>query len=135
MKYLVSILAAALLTAVCCNIGTAQTASEDNQPWHLVFASDLAKIADPQKTDGLGYTLTEEESLDQAIKKAIIDNKAPACQVAKLAVGMNILCFPAFLNAVGRLEWMSCACVQLRSVTLIHYSGSLILMISLLTKR
>ncbi|MBP8830585.1 MAG: hypothetical protein KBG98_13190 [Desulfobacter sp.] len=89
MKYLVSILAAALLTAVCCNIGTAQTASEENQPWHLVFASDLAKIADPQKTDGLGYTLTEEESLDQAIKKAIIDNKAPACQVAKLAVGMN----------------------------------------------
>ena len=89
MKYLVSILAAALLTAVCCTIGTAQTASEENQPWHLVFASDLAKIADPQKTDGLGYTLTEEESLDQAIKKAIIDNKAPACQVAKLAVGMN----------------------------------------------
>jgi len=89
MKYFVSILAAALLTAVCCNIGTAQTASEENQPWHLVFASDLAKIADPQKTDGLGYTLTEEESLDQAIKKAIIDNKAPACQVAKLAVGMN----------------------------------------------
>ncbi|EIM65132.1 MAG: hypothetical protein PHG14_16475 [Desulfobacter postgatei] len=89
MKYLVSILAAALLTAVCVTIGTAQTASEENQPWHLVFASDLAKIADPQKTDGLGDTLTEEEALDQAIKKAIIDNKAPAWQVLKVAVGMN----------------------------------------------
>ncbi len=88
MKYLVSILTVALLTAVCCTMGTAQTTSEEDQPWHLAFAADLAKIADPQKTDGLGYTLTEEEALDQAIEKAI-SNEAPACQVAKLAVGMN----------------------------------------------
>ena len=88
MKYLLSILTAALLTAVCCTIATAQTTNGEDQPWHVVFAADLAKISDPQKTDGLGYTLTEEEALDQAIKKAI-NNDAPACQVAKLAVGMN----------------------------------------------
>ena len=88
MKQLVSILAAFLLTAVCCTVGTAQTAGEENQPWHLAFVSDLEKIGNPQKTDGLGYTLTEEDALEQAIKKAI-NKEAPACQVAKIAIGMN----------------------------------------------
>lgn len=89
MKYLVSILAAALLTAVCCTIGTAQTASEENQPWHFTFKADLEKIANSNGTDGLGYnTLTEEEALAQAVENAI-SNGAPAWQVLKVAVGMN----------------------------------------------
>ncbi len=56
--------------------------------WDEQFVSDLQKIRNLQKTDGLGYTLSEDEALEIAIKKAM-DQKAPACEAMKLAVDLE----------------------------------------------
>lgn len=87
MRYFISTMTATLILVMFCSPGMAG-AAEDKKPWDVVFASDLAKIKSPKKTDGLGYTVTEEEALDQAIKKAI-DNGGPVCETTKMAVGLN----------------------------------------------
>lgn len=56
--------------------------------WDQQFVSDLQKIRNQQKTDGMGYTLSEDEALEIAIKKAM-DQKAPACEAMKLAVDLE----------------------------------------------
>lgn len=60
----------------------------ETKSWDLQFVSDLQKIKSQQKTDGLGYTLSEEEALEIAIKKAM-DQKAPPCEAMKLAVDLE----------------------------------------------
>ncbi len=87
MKYFVSTLTIGLFLVMFCSPGLAQK-SENNKPWDVVFAADLAKIKNPKKTDGLGYSLAEEEALDQAIKTAL-DNGGTACEAAKMAVDLN----------------------------------------------
>ncbi len=56
--------------------------------WESDFISALEKIRAPQKTDGLGYTLSEEEALEQAITNAM-EQEAPACEALKIAVDRN----------------------------------------------
>lgn len=58
------------------------------QKWDVTFIHDLEKIRSEKKTGGLGYTLSEEEALDEAIKKAM-DQEAPTCEAMKLAVDLN----------------------------------------------
>ncbi len=63
-------------------------AAEKKVSWDEIYVSDLGKIKNPDKTSGLGYTLSEEEALEQAIQRAM-DNEAPACQVLKIGVEMK----------------------------------------------
>jgi hypothetical protein len=56
--------------------------------WDAEFVQTLEKIRSQKKTGGLGYTITEEEALEKAIKTAM-DQKAPACEAMKLAVDLN----------------------------------------------
>ncbi len=65
-----------------------QGQEDEKASWDEIYVNDLGKIKNPDKTDGLGYTLSEEEALEQAIKRAI-DKEAPACQVLKIGVEMK----------------------------------------------
>lgn len=56
--------------------------------WEQDFVYALEQIRTPAKTDGLGFTLSEDEALEQAIKTAM-EQGAPACQALKLAVERN----------------------------------------------
>ena len=85
MKYLQPILVISLVLTVFCSFSIAQ---EDKTSWEEVFVKDLAAIRSPQKTDAYGYSLSEEEALEAAIKKAI-DQNAPACEVLKTAAGSD----------------------------------------------
>lgn len=56
--------------------------------WDTEFVHELETIRAQQKTGGLGYTVSQEEGLENAIKKAM-DQKAPPCEAMKLAVDLN----------------------------------------------
>jgi hypothetical protein len=60
----------------------------ETKKWDTEFVQALEKIRVQKKTGGLGYTITEEEALEDAIKNAM-DQKAPACEAMKLAVDLN----------------------------------------------
>ena len=84
MKYVKPILTIFLISTLLYSLGFAQ--EEKNTSWEETFVKDLAAIRSPQKTDAYGYTLSEEEALNAAIKKAM-DQNAPACEVLKTAAG------------------------------------------------
>ncbi|WP_022665090.1 hypothetical protein [Desulfospira joergensenii] len=83
MKHLLPVLAIFVVLTVFCSSGLAQ---EEKNSWEESFIKDLTAIRSPQKTDAYGYTLSEEEALETAIKKAM-DQKAPACEILKTAAG------------------------------------------------
>ena len=56
--------------------------------WDTQFVHELETIRAQQKTGGLGYTVSQEEGLENAIKKAM-EQKAPPCEAMKLAVDLN----------------------------------------------
>ncbi len=66
----------------------AQNTDDQKPSWDEEYVQSLQKIKDPQKTGGLGYTLSEEEALEKAIQNAI-DQEAPTCQVLKIGVEMK----------------------------------------------
>jgi hypothetical protein len=68
--------------------GFAGVAEKGNKTWDQIFVKQLQEISNPQKTDGLGYTLSREEALESVIKSAV-DNGAPPCEALKLAVALN----------------------------------------------
>ncbi len=65
-----------------------QGADNQKESWDEIYVNTLTKIKNPDKTDGLGYTLSEEEALEKAITRAI-KQEAPACQVLKIGVEMK----------------------------------------------
>ena len=81
---------AALLIFIGLTAFTLPGFAQDNakQQWDVAFVHDLEKIRSQKKTGGLGYTLSQEEALNQAIKKAM-DQQAPPCEAMKLAVDRN----------------------------------------------
>ncbi len=70
------------------SVAAAQNTNNQKPRWDELYVQALEKIRSPDKTDGLGYTLSEEEALEKAIKDAI-DQKGPACQVLKIGVDMQ----------------------------------------------
>ncbi|MDA3787443.1 MAG: hypothetical protein PF503_02955 [Desulfobacula sp.] len=86
MKNLIAVIIISIGLVVFVSPGFAQDSTE--QKWDVKFVHDLEKIRSQKKTGGLGYTLSEEEALDEAIKKAM-DQKAPPCEAMKLAVDLN----------------------------------------------
>ncbi len=66
----------------------AQSTDDQGPSWDEEYVQSLGKIKNPQRTDGLGYTLSEKESLEKAIQNAI-NQEAPTCQVLKIAVEMQ----------------------------------------------
>ncbi|MDA3788142.1 MAG: hypothetical protein PF503_06570 [Desulfobacula sp.] len=86
MKNLIAVIIISIGLVVFVSPGFAQ--DKKTPKWDLAFVHDLEKIRSQKKTGGLGYTLSEEEALDEAIKKAM-DQKAPPCEAMKLAVDLN----------------------------------------------
>lgn len=86
MKNIIIILSIFIGLVVFALPGFAQ--EKETKKWDTEFVQALEKIRSQKKTGGLGYTVTEEEALEKAIKKAM-DQKAPACEALKLAVDLN----------------------------------------------
>ncbi len=86
MKNIITMLTISIALVVFAFPGFAQ--EKETKKWDTEFVQALEKIRSQKKTGGLGYTITEEEALEKAIKKAM-DQKAPACEAMKLAVDLN----------------------------------------------
>ncbi len=86
MKNTIAVLLISVALIVFNSPGFAQ--DSEKKKWDAEFVHDLEKIRSKKKTGGLGYTVSEEESLEKAIKKAM-DQKAPACEAMKLAVDLQ----------------------------------------------
>lgn len=86
MKNIIALISISIALVVFALPGFAQ--ENETKKWDVEFINALEKIRAQKKTGGLGYTITEEEALEKAIKKAM-DKKAPACEAMKLAVDLN----------------------------------------------
>ncbi|MCP4723069.1 MAG: hypothetical protein GY860_26755 [Desulfobacteraceae bacterium] len=86
MRNILAVILISISLVVLALPGFAQ--DKEKKEWDVKFVHDLEKIRSQQKTGGLGYTMDEEEALKKAIKKAM-DQKAPPCEVMKLAVDKN----------------------------------------------
>ncbi len=86
MRKIIAVVSISIALVVFTLPGFAQ--ENETRKWDAEFVQALEKIRSQKKTGGLGYTITEEEALEKAIKEAM-DQKAPACEAMKLAVDLN----------------------------------------------